>query len=87
MESLQDAEKRKQLEALSEKFFGRPLAIKISPLGSGESTLVPEQRRRNGEDREGMGDDVMLNPLVAEALRIFKGKVVEVKGEGTKSHA
>ncbi len=82
LESAKDADNELQLKNICEKFFGRKMRVKITSVREEGKRKLPVQstpgEKEGGDNREG---DVTDNSLIEEALSIFNGKIVEVKGE------
>ena len=84
LESAQDAEKKKQLKTIGEKFFGKSMQVNITPLKGGDGIPSPAQ----GKERVKGGEEVQeketsKDALIEEALHLFNGKIVEVKKENS----
>ena len=82
LESANDAENKKQLKDICEKFFGRSMQVKVSPVKEEVNNQSQVLARGRAKEKENSSEEEALqHPLVDEALSIFDGKIVEVKKE------
>ena len=82
LDSANDAENKKQLKDICEKFFGRSMQIKVSPIKEEVNNQSQVRARGRAKEKENSSEEEALqHPLVDEALSIFDGKIVEVKKE------
>jgi DNA polymerase-3 subunit gamma/tau len=78
LESAKDADNELQLKNICEKLFGRKMRVKVTSVSEeAKRKLSTSGEKESGNDREG---DATGASLVKEALSIFNGKIVEVKG-------
>jgi hypothetical protein len=81
LDSAKDADNELQLKNICEKFFGRKLRVKVTSVREEGKKKLPVRstpgEKESGDEREG---EVTGTSLVQEALSIFNGKIVEVKG-------
>jgi DNA polymerase-3 subunit gamma/tau len=82
LDSAKDADNELQLKNICEKFFGRKLRVKVTSVREEGKKKLPVRstpgEKESGDEREG---EVTGTSLVNEALSIFNGKIVELKGE------
>ena len=82
LESANDAENKKQLKDICEKFFGRSIQVKVSPVKEEVNNQSQVLARGRAKEKENNSEkEALQHPLVDEALSIFDGKIVEVKKE------
>ena len=82
LESANDAENKKQLKDICEKFFGRSMQVKVSPVKEEVNNQSQVLARGRAKEKENNSEkEALQHPLVDEALSIFDGKIVEVKKE------
>ena len=82
LESANDAENKKQLKDICEKYFGRSMQVKVSPVKEEVNNQSQVLARGRAKEKENNNEkEALQHPLVDEALSIFDGKIVEVKKE------
>jgi DNA polymerase-3 subunit gamma/tau len=85
LEQLKDSETLAALRELAGEYFGRPVAIRVSPTdgtkGEPPPSLVEERAARDSDRKKRLREDALAHPMVKAAQSIFEGKILEVKAK------
>lgn len=81
---MQDADNKRAVEALAERFMHKATSVKVSVLTKGAAQETPRSlAEKKTEDeqqrREAIRREVTEHPVVQEALRLLEGEIVEIK--------
>ena len=69
--------KQKALEELCENYFGEKLSLSLDT--PGENTNTPPPETPGGVSPAKLKQEAMNHPLVADAVNLFRGQIVEIK--------
>ena len=80
-ERIIEAENRKLLEQVCRDYLKKDTKVVLSPLSQGvrprgRGSFVTDQPMANGRDKR-VEEEIIENPVVQEALRLFNGKIVD----------
>lgn len=81
---MQDADNKRAVEVLAERFMHKATSVKVSVLTKGAAQETPRSlAEKKTEDeqqrREAIRREVTEHPVVQEALRLLEGEIVEIK--------
>jgi len=83
LSSIQDAESIGEIRALANEFYSRETAVKvtaITPASDAAPLSLAEKKKSDRERRqEELKQEVAGHPLINEALRIFGGKITDIR--------
>ncbi len=81
--SAQDADSIKEIQALAQEFSGAVTSVRIRPIApetaDSPQSLAEKKKSEQQQRTETLKQEVADNPLINEALRLFGGKITDIR--------
>jgi len=83
LSSFKEAESIDEVRALANEFYGRETKVRVTAITPATDSAPPSLAEKKKSDREQRREELMQevaeHPLINEALRIFGGKITDVR--------